>query len=98
MKHRLLPILAVLAGLAAPTAAHAGITEIGALGTATAGCPGFAEQDCAIVLARQTAFQAKVGTTKSFMTAKTSGHLVAWTVSLVSVSADGVKNVNKRYG
>ncbi len=98
MKHRLLPLLVVLTGLLAPSAAHAALTEIAPLGTATAGCPGFAEQDCAVVLARQTAFQAKVGTTKAFTTVKSSGDLVAWTVSLVAVSADGVKSVNSRYG
>jgi hypothetical protein len=98
MKLRLLPLLAVLTGLFAPAAAQAALTEIAPLGTAAAGCPGFAEQDCAVVLARQTAFQAKVGTTKGFTTVKSSGDLVAWTVSLVAVSADGVKSVNSRYG
>ncbi|MBJ7470189.1 MAG: hypothetical protein JHD16_02765 [Solirubrobacteraceae bacterium] len=98
MKSRFFPLFAVLAGLAAPASANAALTEIAPLGTASAGCPGFAEQDCAVVLARQTAFQAKVGTTKAFTTVKSSGHVVAWTVSLVSVSAEGVKNVNSRYG
>ncbi len=99
MKHRhLLPLLALLAALLAPAAATAGVTEIAPLGTNTAGCPGFAENECGILVVRQTGFQAKVGTTKAFTTAKTSGHVVAWSVSLVSVAASKVKEVNDKYG
>lgn len=98
MTRRLLPALLAAAALTAPASASASLTEIAPLAGATAGCPGFAEQDCTVVLARQTAFQAKVGTTKAFSTIKTSGHLVAWSISLMAVAADGVKNVNSRYG
>lgn len=99
MKHRhLLPLLALLAALVAPAAATAGVTELAPLGTSVAGCPGFAEKDCGIVVVRQTGFQAKVGTTKAFTTAKTSGDVVAWSISLAAVAASKVKNVNKQFG
>ncbi len=94
----LLPLLSSIAAFAAPSAATAAVSEIGALGTATAGCPGFAQEDCKIVVVRQTGFQAKVGTTKAFTTVPSSGHLVAWTVSLAAVSAAKVKEVGADFG
>lgn len=98
MTRRLLPLLFATLGLALPASASAALTEIAPLGTNTAGCPGFAENDCTVVLARQTAFQAKVGTTKAFSTVKGTGHVVAWSISLMAVPADGVKRVNSSYG
>lgn len=99
MTHRfLLPLFAIFAVLASPVGASAALTELGPLGTSTAGCPGFAADDCRVVVARQTGFQAKVGTAKSFTSSKTSGDVVAWSVSLVSVPAAKVKEVNESYG
>ncbi|MDQ8044510.1 MAG: hypothetical protein AAGC46_07465 [Solirubrobacteraceae bacterium] len=99
MKQRLLlPLLAITAMLAVPAAVSAAITEIGPLGTSVAGCPGFSAADCKIVVARQTGFQAKVGTTTAFTTAKATGNVVAWSISLVSVPAAKVKTVSTTYG
>lgn len=99
MKQRiLLPLLACVAALAAPAGASAGINELAPIGTNAASCPGFSETDCGIVVVRQTGFQAKVGTTKAFTTSKTSGNVVAWTVSLAGVAATKVTTTSKRFG
>jgi hypothetical protein len=84
--------------MAVPAITSAAITELAPVGTATAGCPGFSATDCRIVLARQTGFQAKVGTTTAFSTAKASGSVVAWTISLVGVPAAKIKTVSTMYG
>ncbi|MEH3055307.1 MAG: hypothetical protein PGN13_15105 [Patulibacter minatonensis] len=95
----LLPLAAVAAamgGAAAP--ASASISEISSLGENKPGCPGFAADDCRIVLARQTAFQVKVGTTKAITTVPSDGHIVAWTLPIAGVSAANVKKGNSNYG
>ncbi|MFT4034560.1 MAG: hypothetical protein QM679_03180 [Patulibacter sp.] len=84
--------------MALVTPAQAALTEIAALGDNKPGCPGFDADNCRIVLVRQTGFQAKVGTTKSFTTAPSSGSLVAWTLPLASVSSSQVSKVNALYG
>lgn len=94
----LLPVLACAALSAAPAVGHAAVTELAPLGSSTASCPGFSEADCGIVVVRQTGFQAKVGTTKAFSTSKTSGHVVAWSVSLAGVAASKVKDVSDKFG
>lgn len=94
----LIPLVATASALGVATPASAAISEIASLGDNKPGCPGFAASDCRIVLARQTAFQVKVGTTKSITTAPSEGHLVAWTLPLAAVSAAGVKTGNSNYG
>ncbi|MBO9531966.1 MAG: hypothetical protein J7513_03215 [Solirubrobacteraceae bacterium] len=98
LRKLLLPLALLAGALGAATPATAAISEIAALGENKPGCPGFEANDCRIVLVRQTGFQAKVGTTKNFTTAPSSGHLVAWTLPLASVSASQVSDVNSRYG
>lgn len=98
---RISPILlliaaAILGAFSAP--ASASISEIAALGDNKPGCPGFEPLDCRIVLARQTAFQVKVGSTKSITTAPSDGHIVAWTLPLAGVSASNVTKGNSNYG
>lgn len=91
-------LLALAATFLAAAPAGAAISEIAALGENKPGCPGFDANNCRIVLVRQTGFQAKVGTTKNFTTAPTSGNIVAWTLPLAAVSASQVEKVNKLYG
>lgn len=94
-----LTLLALLvAAFALPSAASAALTEIGPIDTAKASCPGFEAKQCGIIVVRQTGFQTKVGTTKAFSTAKSSGHVVAWTLSLAGYSAADVKAVSDNYG
>lgn len=99
---RFLPFLAVGAMLlAAPSASHASLralTEVAPLTDAKASCPGFEPKDCAIIVVRQTGFQAKVTTTRNYAVAKTNGSLVAWTVSLYAPSATDSKKLSDGYG
>lgn len=99
MKQRLLlPLLTCFAALGLPAASQAAVTELAPIGQSTASCPGFSEDDCGIVVVRQTGFQTKVGTTKAFTTAKSSGSVVAWSVSLAGVAASKVKTVSDKFG
>ncbi len=99
---RLLPLLAFCAALlGAPQAANASVTalsEIAPLGDSKASCPGFEPKQCAIIVVRQTGFQAKVGTTRNFAVAKSHGSLVAWTISLFAPSAADTKKLSDGYG
>lgn len=97
-KRLLLPLLAALAALIGTAPASAAITELSPLGENRAGCPGFAAKDCAIIVVRQTGFQAKVGPTRAFTTAKANGRLVAWSVSLYETSAGDTKKLSDGYG
>jgi hypothetical protein len=97
-KRALLALAASTAVLAAPSAASAAVSEIAPLGTTAAGCPGFTDNECLIVVVRQTGFQAKVGTTSGFSTAPSNGTVVGWSISLAGVAADKLKNVSANYG
>lgn len=97
-KRRFLPFLAAVAALLGAAPAGAAISEISPLGENRAGCPGFAAKDCAIIVVRQTGFQAKVGPTRAFTTAKTDGRLVAWSVSLFGTSESDTKKLSDGYG
>jgi hypothetical protein len=98
LRKLLLPLFALAAGLGAAAPASASISEIAALGDNKPGCPGFDAANCRIVLVRQTGFQAKVGTTKNFTMATSSGHVVAWTLPLAAVSTADLTKVNSLYG
>lgn len=98
LRKLLLPLASVAALLGVVAPAQGSIAEISALGDNKPGCPGFDANDCRIVLVRQTAFQAKVGTTKSITTAPSDGHVVAWTLPLAAVASSQVTKVNKSYG
>ena len=94
MRTRLLPLLALVIALGTPVVANAALTEVSPIGTATPTCPGVAPADCRIIVARTTGFQAKVGTTTGFSTVKVAGSLVAWSVSLASVTDARVKSLS----
>ncbi|MDO9352775.1 MAG: hypothetical protein Q7T55_03720 [Solirubrobacteraceae bacterium] len=97
-KRALIALAASTAALAVPASASAAVSEIAPLGTTAAGCPGFTEAECLIVVVRQTGFQAKVGTTSGFSTAPTDGTVVGWSISLAGVAADKLKTVSANYG
>jgi len=90
LRHRTIATLvAVGAALALPAAAHAKITEIGALPSPLPKfpCPGTGsvatndKVDCQ-VLSVTTTYQVKVGTKTAFMKVPKDGRIVAWTVAL----------------
>lgn len=99
---RFLPLFAAIAmALVAPSAASASLkalTEVAPLGDAKASCPGFEPKDCAIIVVRQTGFQAKVTTTRNYAVAKRAGSLVAWSVSLYAPSEADTKKLSDGYG
>jgi len=95
LRHRTIATLvAVGAALALPAAAHAKITEIGALPSPLPKfpCPGSGSEatgdkvDC-LVLSVTTTYQVKVGEKTAFMTVPKDGKIVAWTVALGNPTA-----------
>lgn len=90
LRHRTIAtFVAVGAALALPAAAHAKITEIGALPSPLPKfpCPGTGSAatgdkvDCQ-VLSVTTTYQVKVGDKTAFMTVPKDGRIVAWTVAM----------------
>lgn len=96
MRTLLTSFLASFALLPAASASAA-ITELPLLGDAKPSCAGVAEDDCRVLLARQTAFQAKVGTAKNYATVKQSGHLVGWSIALLGISSKSIKSLTTTY-
>lgn len=97
MRTFLLTFIAALALLPA-SSAQAAFTELPPLGDTKPSCAGLPEDRCGVLVVRQTGFQAKVGTTRAYSTVKQSGHLVAWTISLLGLSKKAVTDVSRNFG
>lgn len=93
-----LTLILTATALAGATPASGAILELGPLGTATPGCPGFTPANCRIGVVKQTGFQAKVGTTKNFSTANANGYIVAWTIPLPALTTTQVREASKTRG
>jgi hypothetical protein len=95
MTRRLLVAAAALTGLlAAAPAAHAELTEIGALEPEVRGsCP-----STCLAIPRTTGYQAKVGPNRGLYTVPRDGRIVAWRIALGAPGASQVEFFEERLG
>ncbi len=92
-----LTLILSAAALVSAAPASGAVLELGPLGTATPGCPGFTPANCRIGVVKQAGFQAKVGTTKNFSTANANGNIVAWTLPLPALTAKQIREANAQH-